>query len=59
MPYEDAPGAYWSLLGQDVQFCRTEYEPGDLQAAGWPEEWPTASAIAATEFFEERSLEQT
>jgi hypothetical protein len=25
MPYE-APGAYWALLGPDVEFRRTEYD---------------------------------
>lgn len=30
MPYEGAPGAYWALLGPDVEFRRTDY---DLDAA--------------------------
>jgi putative phosphoesterase len=30
MPYEGRPGAYWALLGPDVELRRTEY---DLQAA--------------------------
>lgn len=30
MPYEDEPGAYWALLGPDVQLRRTPY---DLEAA--------------------------
>ncbi len=29
-PYEDAPGAYWAVVGDDVGFRRTHY---DLQAA--------------------------
>jgi predicted phosphodiesterase len=58
MPYEDEPGAYWTLLGPDVELRRTDYEPGDLQTTGWPEEWPTATPEAATEFFEELSLGQ-
>jgi predicted phosphodiesterase len=58
MPYEDEPGAYWTLLGPDVELRRTDYEPGDLQATGWPEEWPTATPEAATEFFEGLSLGQ-
>jgi predicted phosphodiesterase len=40
MPYEDEPGAYWALLGPDVELRRT---PLDLDAAaaairatGWP-----------------------
>lgn len=64
MPYEGEPGAYWALLGPDVQFRRTRY---DLEAAatairtsGFPgaEEHAaenviaSASAEEATEFFE-------
>ena len=30
MPYEGAPGAYWALLGSDVELRRTEY---DVEAA--------------------------
>ncbi len=26
MPYEAEPGAYWALLGPDVEFRRTEYD---------------------------------
>jgi predicted phosphodiesterase len=39
MPYEDRPGAYWALLGPDVELRRTEY---DLGAA--------AEAIRATSY---------
>jgi putative phosphoesterase len=39
MPYEAAPGAYWALLGRDVELRRTAY---DLEAA--------AAAIRATGF---------
>jgi diadenosine tetraphosphatase ApaH/serine/threonine PP2A family protein phosphatase len=56
MPYEREPGAYWALLGPDVDLRRTEYVPGDLSA--WPGEWPEASPEEATEFFEELSREQ-
>ena len=58
MPYEDEPGAYWTLLGPEIEFRRTQYEPGDIQASGWPEEWPTATPEEATEFFEGVSLGQ-
>jgi predicted phosphodiesterase len=58
MPYEDEPGAYWTLLGPGVEFRRTDYEPGDIKATSWPEEWPTATPEAATEFFEGLSLGQ-
>jgi predicted phosphodiesterase len=39
MPYEDGPGAYWALLGPDVELRRT---PFDLDGA--------AGAIRATDF---------
>jgi predicted phosphodiesterase len=39
MPYEGRPGAYWALLGPDVEFRRTEY---DVAAA--------AEAIRATTY---------
>lgn len=39
MPYQGRPGAYWALLGPDVEFRRTEY---DLVAA--------AEAIRATSY---------
>jgi hypothetical protein len=26
LPYEAAPGAYWALLGPDVEFRRTAYD---------------------------------
>jgi putative phosphoesterase len=39
MPYEAEPGAYWALLGPDVELCRTAY---DVE--------PAASAIRSTGF---------
>jgi hypothetical protein len=39
MPYEERPGAYWALLGPELELRRTEY---DLDAA--------AAAIRATGF---------
>ena len=58
MPYEQEPGAYWALLGPEVDLRRTEYEAGDIEASGWPEEWPAATPDEATEFFERVSLER-
>ena len=58
MPYEREPGAYWALFGTDVELCRTPYEPGDLGASGWPDEWPQATPEEATELFERMSREQ-
>jgi putative phosphoesterase len=54
MPYEDQPGAYWALIGDDVELRRTNYTPGDLSV--WPDVWPEATADEATEFFERMSL---
>jgi putative phosphoesterase len=55
MPYEHEPGAYWALLGPDVAFQRTEYEPGDVAATGWPDDLPDVGPDEATEFFEQAS----
>lgn len=56
MPYEDAPGAYWAIVGPEVEHRRTVYEPGDIVGSGWPDDWPVATADEATEFFENASL---
>jgi predicted phosphodiesterase len=61
MPYEAEPGAYWALLGPDVDLRRTAY---DVEATAkaieetWPEEWPAATPEEATEFFERISRER-
>jgi putative phosphoesterase len=43
MPYEDAPGAYWALLGPDVELRRTEYAAAET---------PLATRRQAAEYFE-------
>jgi putative phosphoesterase len=48
MPYEDEPGAYWALLGPDVELRRSEY---DVDALGGYE-YPQASRREAAEYFE-------
>lgn len=48
VPYEDAPGAYWALLGPEVELRRTEYDPAAL--GGY--ELPHASRAEATAYFE-------
>jgi putative phosphoesterase len=58
MPYEREAGAYWALFGPDVELRRTEYDAGDIEASGWPDEWPAATPDEATEFFERVSLER-
>ena len=56
MPYENQPGAYWALLGPDVQLRRTEYDVpatiAAIEAIGLPMEWPQATADEATAYFE-------
>jgi hypothetical protein len=41
MPYEGRPGAYWLLLGPEVDLRRTEYDLEAaielLRATGWPD----------------------
>lgn len=41
MPYEGRPGAYWALLGPDVELRRTDYELDaaveELRAGGFPD----------------------
>jgi putative phosphoesterase len=48
MPYEDEPGAYWALLGPEVELRRTDYDAGKL--GGY--EYPQASRQEAAEYFE-------
>jgi predicted phosphodiesterase len=49
MAYEDAPGAYWLLLGPDVARRRTEFEP---RSSDFPDEWPSAPREEAVAHFE-------
>jgi predicted phosphodiesterase len=58
MPYERQPGAYWLLLGPDVELRRTACDVPDISSSGWPEEWPSATPEDATEFFERASRER-
>jgi predicted phosphodiesterase len=58
MPYEHEPGAYWALLGPEVEHRRTEYEPGDIAGSGWPGEWPSSSPEDASQYFERISRER-
>jgi predicted phosphodiesterase len=48
MAYEDEPGAYWALLGPEVELHRTEYDATKL--GGY--EYPQASRQEAAEYFE-------
>jgi predicted phosphodiesterase len=56
MPYEDEPGAHWAVLGPDVELRRSTFDEAAartaIAVAGYPSEWPEASATDATEYFE-------
>jgi diadenosine tetraphosphatase ApaH/serine/threonine PP2A family protein phosphatase len=68
-PYEGRPGAFWALLGPDVELRRTEYDADAAidaaYAAGYPaaddmreelrDKIPPADEVAR--FFEQRALE--
>jgi putative phosphoesterase len=54
MPYDDEPGAYWALLGPDVEHRRTEYDDSSLAGIETPiryfsEDRPSKAEV--TEFF--------
>jgi putative phosphoesterase len=55
-PYEERPGAYWALLGPDVELRRTPYDPVEalarFRAIGFDEELPAATREEATAHFE-------
>ena len=68
VPYEGEAGAYWALLGPDVELRRTEYDieqaVEDLRAGGFPDldEMLKESLLdpiepgEVSEFFERRAL---
>jgi putative phosphoesterase len=60
MPYEGRPGAFWALLGPDVELRRTEYDaqpmvaaleaigdPGALDRVGWLRDPPNPDEVSA------------
>jgi putative phosphoesterase len=49
MSYEDAPGAYWLLLGPGIESQRTEFIP---DTGEYPVEWPSVPREEAIAFFE-------
>jgi len=54
MPYEDEPGAFWALLGPEVEYRRTVYDEAPLEGTEVPiryfsGERPTRAEV--TEFF--------
>ena len=53
MAYEDAPGAYWLLLGPGLEIRRSAFEPGE---SDYPDEWPSATREEAVSHFEARAV---
>jgi hypothetical protein len=49
MAYEDAPGAYWALLGPEVEHRRTRFEPRE---SDFPGGLPSSSRDEAITYFE-------
>lgn len=49
MAYENAPGAYWVLLGPGIERRRSAFEPRESE---YPDEWPSASRDEAVSYFE-------
>jgi hypothetical protein len=49
LPYEGRPGAYWALLGPDVELRRTEYDVDEAVAAyregGFPDPDPLVELL--------------
>jgi putative phosphoesterase len=56
MAFEDEPGAYWAIIGPDVELRRTAYDVDAMRASlvelGYPTEWGEATAAEASEYFE-------
>jgi predicted phosphodiesterase len=46
MPYEERPGAYWALLGPEVELRRAEYDLEDAAAAIRATGFPDADGLA-------------
>jgi putative phosphoesterase len=54
MAYEDEPGAYWALLGPEVEHRRSAFEQGASDFPGWNEPLPPRSEVLA--LFESRAF---
>jgi hypothetical protein len=56
MAYENERGAYWAVLGPEVELRRSEYDVDAMLAAlpglAYPVEWGEASSREASEYFE-------
>ena len=47
MPYEEQPGAYWAIVGDEVELRRTEYDLAAAAEAIRASGWPMAEEFAA------------
>jgi predicted phosphodiesterase len=52
MAYEDEPGAYWALLGPEVELRRSRFTPASLAGTGYPRPWPAIARAEATSMLE-------
>jgi predicted phosphodiesterase len=48
MAYENEPGAYWALLGPDVELRRSPFEAAPVAETGYPRPWPRLGRAEAT-----------
>ena len=53
MAYEDAPGAYWLLLGPGLEYRRTVFQ---ARESDYPDEWPSGTRDEAISYFETRAV---
>jgi predicted phosphodiesterase len=58
MPYEDRPGAYWALLGPEVDLRRTGYDLRAAAGAISASDWPGADEFARENVLEVPSPEE-
>jgi putative phosphoesterase len=58
MPYEAQPGAYWALLGPDVELRRTDYDLEAAAAAVRATGFPDAEGLAAENILAVPSAEE-
>jgi predicted phosphodiesterase len=57
MAYEDEPGAYWALLGPDVELRRTSFRRTDLTGTGSPRlPWPAIGRAEARRMLADEGL---
>jgi predicted phosphodiesterase len=56
MAYEEEPGAYWALLGPEVELRYSRFVPASVAETGYPRPWPTTSRAEATKLLEADAL---